>query len=80
MIRIFTESLLLYDDSDQLRGIFTPSDKEWWVNMSIRCGIWRRSPGAVPFASEFCKMPVPKVSQGRLFSMWPIRFVSRYNG
>ena len=21
------------------------------------------------FASEFCKMPVPKVSQGRLFSM-----------
>ena len=23
-----TESLLLYDDSDQLRGIFTPSDKE----------------------------------------------------
>ena len=27
MIRIFTESLLLYD-SDQLRGIFTPSDKE----------------------------------------------------
>jgi NAD(P)H-dependent FMN reductase len=28
MIRIFTESLLLYDDSDQLRGIFTPSDKE----------------------------------------------------
>ena len=55
MIRIFTESLLLYDDSDQLRGIFTPSDKEGWVNMSIRCGIWRRSPGAVLLLQSFVR-------------------------